>query len=415
MYSEKYNKAAIEEMIEDGARYVDIGERLGVTKEHARTVCDKLGLKTKGRIVYCIECESPIRVRVGRIPGEPFCNDDCRKSHYKINEKYLVHIADDYSIPEIFDREWTQRSVYAFGLLFSSGSIIPKKSSDIIRFAISTTEASREWIEHIRSTIGAEQPVYSSGNDISFWINSTEFCNRLIELGYPTGSHKTDMIYPDIPEEFDTGFVRGYIEGRGHIHENVSITFPNSDVASHFRRNLSAHKINARQRQMKSSIDSCNLFVPVASVSQLYDFLYPADTEYFFEPFKNRFFAAAQKHRSTTPDNRIAIPPQKSPLLPEIVAQKLVKKYGSVSMVPPEEFEVLDLEAAVDGNDLVVRRKRYKHMETAHSVPVKKIDMKLENILELTRTYGSISKIPDDELIATGYMRTAGNSIERIE
>jgi hypothetical protein len=112
----------------------------------------------------------------------------------------------------IFD-QWSEESAYLLGYLFADACIYKYDGS---RNEIIISSSRRETIEQVKTLLGAvNHPVRQpTPGSYQLRIGSKELVDKLEEFGL-TENKTLNLTYPDIPEEYELTFIRGYFDGKG--------------------------------------------------------------------------------------------------------------------------------------------------------------------------------------------------------
>ena len=127
-----------------------------------------------------------------------------------------------------FDNIDTEQKAYILGLFFADGNNCKQKST----VRIQLQEKDKQILEDIRRELNYSKPLsyvdcshriygnnYISSNMFSLDIYSSHMCNRLEEIGMVPNKSLV-LTFPDcIDRELLPHFLRGYIDGDGHISE----------------------------------------------------------------------------------------------------------------------------------------------------------------------------------------------------
>lgn len=158
-----------------------------------------------------------------RTQGKDFCKFCQKTEEYtgrgNPNTKYFFD--DDYM--SVID---TPEKAYLLGWIASDGSI--SKSS----ICISIRDYDIDILKSLRNFIDSNLPITEHGNNVSLTISSTTavtHCLRHLGLEKP-GKKDADIKYPNISEELDVYFIRGFFDGDGSVSLHHRI--PRASIAS---------------------------------------------------------------------------------------------------------------------------------------------------------------------------------------
>lgn len=133
-------------------------------------------------------------------------------------------------VNESFFKDWSSNMSYVLGLIFSDGTIEDvRKSSRTCYFAISSDD--RSLLAKVKKALSSGHTIYSrKPRRVKFSSGKTYLCREtfvlrvgnkkmfddLIKLGL-TPRKSLKMIFPQIPPEYFSYFLRGYFDGDGCI------------------------------------------------------------------------------------------------------------------------------------------------------------------------------------------------------
>lgn len=184
-----------------------------------------------------------------------------------------------YKVNEDFFKVWTPKMAYVLGFVTADGSL--EDASYLRGKYLRVCSSDIEIMEKIKAAIGSEHKIvtispkeflfrgkkYVSKEKYMLRIGSHAIYNDLIHLGITPRKSKT-IILPNVPSDFISYFIRGYLDGDGCINlynrkKRLSVTFTSgsslfleklSEVISYLL-GLKMHKVfkNNRAFQIKYS------------------------------------------------------------------------------------------------------------------------------------------------------------------
>lgn len=131
-----------------------------------------------------------------------------------------------------FFKEWTSEMSYVLGFLYADGCLIEHKSSraqyiqfgssdlEIIRLIKRLLDSDHKIQKRSSKNIKHRNGVYRSKKFFRLRIGCKEMFKDLINIGLTTKKSKK-LQYPDVPEKFESNFIRGYFDGDGSVFENT--------------------------------------------------------------------------------------------------------------------------------------------------------------------------------------------------
>ena len=144
-----------------------------------------------------------------------FCSMECGTRKFEFDENYFSNID-------------TGEKAYWLGFLFADGCVTKNEMK------INLAYKDRDHLEKFRLALNAEHTVKiyndikcTNGMKASFFIGSKKLTSDLIKLGC-IRKKTHNLVYPNIPTEFNSHFIRGYFDGDGCIYvgkycKNVTI------------------------------------------------------------------------------------------------------------------------------------------------------------------------------------------------
>lgn len=116
-----------------------------------------------------------------------------------------------------FDR-FNEKSAYILGLIFADGNVSWNPKKGYYSMTITASEKDKIHLENIRKTLSSTKPLLYSQKTKSYRliINSKKMCQRLMQLGV-TPRKSLTVEFPDIPNSQIKHFIRGVIDGDGHV------------------------------------------------------------------------------------------------------------------------------------------------------------------------------------------------------
>lgn len=139
------------------------------------------------------------------IPIERYRNR--RRTNKQLNENYFQEID-------------SIEKAYYLGFIFADGNIYkPKKGSHSWKLSIEIHEKDKEILESF--TIGNKINYNPKHNSVYMCIISNKICTDLMKYNI-TPNKSLTCIFPIIPQQFISHFIRGYFDGDGCISLNKS-------------------------------------------------------------------------------------------------------------------------------------------------------------------------------------------------
>ncbi len=123
-----------------------------------------------------------------------------------------------HTVNEKFFDEFNERSSYILGLIFSDGNVSWNTQKGYYSLTITASEKDKDHLENIRSTLSSTKPLLYSSKTKSYRliVTNKNICKRLMQLGViPRKS--LSVKFPNIPGEYLNQFIRGIIDGDGHV------------------------------------------------------------------------------------------------------------------------------------------------------------------------------------------------------
>lgn len=143
----------------------------------------------------------------------------------KLNEKEIKRV---YQLNENYFKNWSSNMAYILGFIAADGCILNSTFSDgktknLLRINLQATDA--ELLEKIKDELNYKGDLTyfkaklkdKEFDTVSLAINSKIIIEDLKKLGITERKSKTISMPPDIPEEYELDFIRGYFDGDGSI------------------------------------------------------------------------------------------------------------------------------------------------------------------------------------------------------
>lgn len=234
---DKYNE--IIELYKSGLLQREIATRYGVSRTVIGAILKKcgateLGISYKSRQIIFSDIEEQ------NICDMYLSGISSVKIGQKFNctHKTITKVLDKYGIKRVgvglrkyqlcehyFDEIDTPNKAYILGFFYADGSICERKST----IAMSLQEDDKEILERIRNEIGSEKPLefidysdkhdggYNYKNQYRLLIFSKHMCNALKHKGM-FQNKSLILEWPEfLRDDLYSHFLRGYIDGDGHI------------------------------------------------------------------------------------------------------------------------------------------------------------------------------------------------------
>lgn len=125
------------------------------------------------------------------------------RNRHRRDTKYFMN--DDFWI------DWSPNLAWFLGLFYADGHI----ATDRTRCAITAHDA--QFLSQIRDMLESNFLIQTKATTPQLIINSMDRVEQLESFGITT-SKTHNMLYPNIPSEFQSHFVRGFLDGDGWIY-----------------------------------------------------------------------------------------------------------------------------------------------------------------------------------------------------
>lgn len=122
-----------------------------------------------------------------------------------------------YKVNEEFFEEWSNDMAYVVGVIASDGCLFKdKENRKSIRIGITLKDI--EWLKFIRNLMESNHPIYERQKDniALLCIGSKKLFDDMVRRGIKP-KKSLDLIFPEIPDEYISHFVRGYVDGDGYF------------------------------------------------------------------------------------------------------------------------------------------------------------------------------------------------------
>jgi len=218
-------------------------------------------------------------------------------------ENYALDFIDDY-----FEKIDTEEKAYFLGLMASDGCVLkPKQSSSVVKLELKSLDS--ELVLKFSKALGLPEERIKN---YSYGPNKGEESTRLLvpsdKLAFDLNKFgikpkKTfDITYPNISEDLDNHFIRGYFDGDGCITTGPTIKIVGTIdflimVQNKLIQNCSVGKTKLQQRHLSRENNIRSLEIGGRlQVSRVYHFLYTNST-ICLERKKNRFMELLNENR----------------------------------------------------------------------------------------------------------------------
>ena len=104
---------------------------------------------------------------------------------------------------------------YYLGLLMSDGYILTSIYKKEVGIALKSED--KYILEKLNNYISPEKNLSKYRNSYKWKVSSVEMYNDLQKYGITENKSHSEYVYPNIPREFDSDFIRGYFDGDGCI------------------------------------------------------------------------------------------------------------------------------------------------------------------------------------------------------
>ena len=132
----------------------------------------------------------------------------------EIGFKHKKHIVNE----NFFD-SWSENSAYVLGYIYADGNIAwnPKKRYQAL--TITSAAKDKNHLENVRQLLNSTKPLLYSAKTNSYRLiaNSKLLCLKLMKLGVQPRKTLTIKFPKFVPNEYLSHFIRGIIDGDGHI------------------------------------------------------------------------------------------------------------------------------------------------------------------------------------------------------
>lgn len=126
-----------------------------------------------------------------------------------------------HKINDSFFSNWSNEMAWVLGMLYSDGNLNKKGY-------ISISSIDKEVLNKLKTCLSSSHPIskVKQNNKLyTFVFCCVKIYDDLIELGLHPKKAKT-IKYPDIPEKFESHFIRGLFDGDGSIYNEKKSNYP---------------------------------------------------------------------------------------------------------------------------------------------------------------------------------------------
>lgn len=161
-----------------------------------------------GKMVTCATCGKTIYRPAWQLRRYPisFCSLSCRGK--KFGRIYPINLA--------FFNIWTSDLTYLLGLLIADGCV---RDNGFINFV----SLDIELLQFVRDRISSTTPISDNNRRVVFW--SVDLRDKLISFGIVPRKSKIINFPTSIPDNLLPDFIRGILDGDGHIDRHGRIGF----------------------------------------------------------------------------------------------------------------------------------------------------------------------------------------------
>ncbi|MFB4169143.1 LAGLIDADG family homing endonuclease [Virgibacillus sp. JSM 102003] len=119
-----------------------------------------------------------------------------------------------YSMNEDYFKTWSNNMAYILGFFVADGTVARDMQS------ISFAQKEKYILEDIRKEIGSEQPIYKNvKTGVHFLtLNSKIMKEDMMTIHGVMPNKSSQIIFPKVPKEYMSHFIRGYFDGDGYIN-----------------------------------------------------------------------------------------------------------------------------------------------------------------------------------------------------
>ncbi|NHN28549.1 LAGLIDADG family homing endonuclease [Paenibacillus agricola] len=268
----KFTKEQLEQLyIEQGLSLKKIGDLIGETKDYVMWRMRKYGVPrrtldlsnayelTKVELTDLYVAQQISQKDIARKIGRSQCYVRARMKEYNIQARDSgIAQAMKRGIPfkEDFFDAWNPEMAYVLGLLFADGNLSDN------RFRLQLQEKDKQHVLDVAALLGIDSAyifrcrskqfgTFSYG----FSVSRRDVARRLIELGLTPKKSKT-MLFPEVPEQYMSHFIRGYFDGDGSIcisSKQLLVQFSCGSVA--FSERLRSILSKALKHDVKMRVD----------------------------------------------------------------------------------------------------------------------------------------------------------------
>lgn len=179
---------------------------------------------------------------------------------------------------DIFNVIDTAEKAYWIGFITADGYI--NEDKNFLR--IKLQECDKKHLESFISFIGGDQKmikteIHNITNNIQYYaeVNGKPFIKSLVDLGLRQGKSTNEKWCNKIPNEYIKDYVRGIIDGDGHINIGVNFDICNSyEVLEHIQ-DWAIKNYNTTKTKIYNHCGTYRLHITVNHVKILQDIYYP--------------------------------------------------------------------------------------------------------------------------------------------
>ena len=264
----KYNEIVFTtEQLEDikqsylrGEGSVKIGKRYGITHKPILKALHKMGVGVKQSLSM---------------------------RQYALDETYF----DNIDIPN---------KAYILGFLFADGHNEPKKGT----ISMSLHEQDRDILERIRVEVKSDKPLefidYSNKHDFGYTyanqyrlsLFSVHMCKTMNELGM-VHNKSYCLKYPQIPNELNSHFIRGYFDGNGTVSVNGGFSITTTKYFAESAKEIIDSTLGTefgliRESACRNGVTHDLYYLRKTDSAKIYKWLY-SDAEMYLERKYNKY------------------------------------------------------------------------------------------------------------------------------
>lgn len=164
-----------------------------------------------------------------------------------------------YKVNEDFFKTWSNEMAWILGLFVTDGHIYHELQ------AISFVQKDEDILRLVAKYMEADYRVYKNNRIPQFMIGSKTMKNDLMDMGIFSRKSNT-ILFPDIPQQFMSHFIRGVIDGDGWVQTTaytMNVTTGSEDFANGLLDVFESWELNSyiKKHETPSGRDIFRVFV----------------------------------------------------------------------------------------------------------------------------------------------------------